>query len=184
MARFLAGLSLALTALVLAAALFAAPTTAAAQSSFGIPPFSSVGGGPDAINLSNLGIVYTIPVFSRAGRGSPFSIVQSPDSKHARTRTMGSDAKPPKQIPRTAHPTTPTIPTAHVEPQTAISSRKWMLMGTRAVIATMRFIESPTFSLAKAAVAHPLSSVFDTTARRMAFCLFRAAIRPPTPAGV
>ena len=46
----------------------------------GIPPFSSVTGGPDQINLSNLSIHYTIPVFSRAGRGAPFSFVMNEDS--------------------------------------------------------------------------------------------------------
>ena len=39
----------------------------------GTPPFSSVTGGPDSINLSNLSIHYTVPVFSRPGHGLPFS---------------------------------------------------------------------------------------------------------------
>jgi RHS repeat-associated protein len=54
------------------------PTNAAAQSyTFGIPPFSSVDGGPDSINLSNLGINYGVPIFSRAGRGAPLSLAAS-----------------------------------------------------------------------------------------------------------
>jgi hypothetical protein len=51
------------------------PTAAFTQSlTFGIPPFSSVDGGVDSINLSNLGFVYNFPIFSRAGRGTPFSV--------------------------------------------------------------------------------------------------------------
>ena len=45
-----------------------------AQLTTGIPPFSTVGGGPDQINLGDLGIHYTFPVLSRAGR-IPFSYV-------------------------------------------------------------------------------------------------------------
>ena len=41
----------------------------------GIPPFSTVGGGPDQINLADLGIHFTFPVLSRTGRGLPFSYV-------------------------------------------------------------------------------------------------------------
>ena len=77
MARFLGALSLAvIVSIVAVLALIAVPTNATAQSAFGIPPFSTVGGGPDAINLSNLSFVYTVPVFGRAGRGSTLSIVR------------------------------------------------------------------------------------------------------------
>jgi len=55
--------------------MLASPIKSGAQSyTFGIPPFSSVGGGPDSINLSNLGVDYSVPIFSRAGRGAPFSL--------------------------------------------------------------------------------------------------------------
>ncbi len=40
---------------------------------FGIPPYNTTTGGPDNVNLSNLAIHYSIPVFSRPGRGTPFS---------------------------------------------------------------------------------------------------------------
>jgi hypothetical protein len=60
---------------LIALALVAVPTTSSAQSlAFGIPPFSSVDGGVDSINLSNLSFVYNVPMFSRAGRGSPPSV--------------------------------------------------------------------------------------------------------------
>src|SRR6266850_2581538 len=39
----------------------------------GTPAFNSFGGGPDVINEGNLNVHYTVPVFSRAGRGLPFS---------------------------------------------------------------------------------------------------------------
>src|SRR5216683_4014198 len=52
---------------------FAAPTK-------GIPPFQSFGGGPDVINLGNLNVHYSFPVFSRAGRGIPFSYALAYDS--------------------------------------------------------------------------------------------------------
>jgi RHS repeat-associated protein len=49
----------------------------AQPASFGILPFSTVSGGPDAISLANLGLSYDVPVFSRAGRGTPFSLGQT-----------------------------------------------------------------------------------------------------------
>src|SRR5438876_8373485 len=48
-------------------------TVALAAPTKGIPPFQSLGGGPDVINLGNLNVHYSFPVFSRAGRGIPFS---------------------------------------------------------------------------------------------------------------
>src|SRR5438045_369517 len=39
------------------------------QVKTGTPPFRSFGGGPDVINLGNLNMHYSVPVFSRAGRG-------------------------------------------------------------------------------------------------------------------
>ncbi len=44
-----------------------------AQVTTGVPPYQSFGGGPDVINLGNLNVHYSIPVFSRAGRGTPFN---------------------------------------------------------------------------------------------------------------
>ena len=46
----------------------------------GVPPFQSFAGGPDVINLGNLNVHYSIPVFSRAGRGAPFSYALAYDS--------------------------------------------------------------------------------------------------------
>src|SRR5260370_20033509 len=54
---------------------------ASAQVATGAPPFSSFGGGPfDAINLANMNVHLPIPVFSRAGRGIPFSYALQYDS--------------------------------------------------------------------------------------------------------
>lgn len=50
------------------------------QVQTGVPPFESFGGGPDVINLGNLNVHYSIPVFSRAGRGLPFSYALAYDS--------------------------------------------------------------------------------------------------------
>jgi RHS repeat-associated protein len=47
--------------------------SATPQVARGTPPFGSFAGGPDIVNLGNLNAHYTIPVLSRAGRGSPFS---------------------------------------------------------------------------------------------------------------
>src|SRR5438874_20080 len=51
-----------------------------AQVTTGIPPFQSFGGGPDVINLGNLNVHYSMPVFSRAGRGTPFTYALAYDS--------------------------------------------------------------------------------------------------------
>src|SRR5437016_4144659 len=50
------------------------------QVDTGTPPYQSFGGGPDVINLGNLNVHYSIPVFSRAGRGTPFSYALAYDS--------------------------------------------------------------------------------------------------------
>ncbi len=51
-----------------------------AQVATGTPPFGSFGAGPDVINLANLNAHITIPVFSRAGRGTPFTYNLSYDT--------------------------------------------------------------------------------------------------------
>src|SRR6266567_3491969 len=56
-------------------------TTAWAQVSTGVPPFSSIGGGPfDQVNLGNLNVHFAIPVVNKAGRGLPFQYELSYDS--------------------------------------------------------------------------------------------------------
>ena len=56
------------------------PMTAFAQVQGGTPPFSTFGGGPDAVNLANLNTRITIPVFNKAGRGIPFNFSLTQDS--------------------------------------------------------------------------------------------------------
>jgi hypothetical protein len=51
-----------------------------AQVVTGTPPFQSFGGGPDVLNLGNLNVHYSMPIFGRAGRGVPFSYALSYDS--------------------------------------------------------------------------------------------------------
>src|SRR5437016_11270103 len=55
-------------------------TVALAGPTTGVPPFQSFGGGPDIINLGNLNVHYSFPIFSRAGRGIPFSYALAYDS--------------------------------------------------------------------------------------------------------
>src|SRR6266404_1837483 len=57
-----------------------AATSTSAQVQTGTPPFGSFGGGPDVINLANLNVHWTIPVFHKAGRGTNFSYDLSYDS--------------------------------------------------------------------------------------------------------
>jgi RHS repeat-associated protein len=45
---------------------------ASGQVATGAPPFGSFSGGPDVINLANLNVHISVPVFSKAGRGLPF----------------------------------------------------------------------------------------------------------------
>jgi RHS repeat-associated protein len=60
--------------LVVAVLLIAIPAIFAQNvASNGTPTFNSFGGGPDIINEGTFNIHYTVPVFSRAGVGMPFS---------------------------------------------------------------------------------------------------------------
>jgi RHS repeat-associated protein len=47
---------------------------ASAQVATGTQPFGSFGGGPEAINLGNLNAHWTIPIFSKPGRGTPLTV--------------------------------------------------------------------------------------------------------------
>src|SRR6185312_13269498 len=53
--------------------LFVTASGAFAQTASGVPPFSSIGGGPDKLNLGNLNAHWDFPIFSKPGRGIPFS---------------------------------------------------------------------------------------------------------------
>lgn len=55
-------------------------TPSLAQVDTGTPPFQSFGGGPDIINLGNLNVHYSMPVFSRPGRGILFDYALAYDS--------------------------------------------------------------------------------------------------------
>ncbi len=55
-------------------------TTCIAGVTTGVPPYQSFGGGPDVINLGNLNVHYSIPVFGRAGRGTSFGYALALDS--------------------------------------------------------------------------------------------------------
>ena len=55
-------------------------TVSMAQVDTGTPPFQSFGGGPDIINLGNLNVHYSIPVFSRPGRSISFNYPLAYDS--------------------------------------------------------------------------------------------------------
>ena len=53
----------------------------ASQVATGVAPFNSYGGGPfDAVNLGNLNVHFSIPVFHKAGRGTPFAYDLNYDS--------------------------------------------------------------------------------------------------------
>jgi hypothetical protein len=43
------------------------------QTATGLPPFGSFSGGTDTLNNANLNVHLAFPIFSRAGRGLPFS---------------------------------------------------------------------------------------------------------------
>ena len=58
---------------------------APAQVATGTPPYGSFGGGPfDTVNLGNLNVNFVIPVFHKAGRGTPFTYDLSYDSSIGR----------------------------------------------------------------------------------------------------
>jgi RHS repeat-associated protein len=80
---------------VFAAAILFCPWSSFGQvPQLGIPPYSTVAGGSDEINLANLSIHYTIPVFSRAGRGIPFSFPINLDNAIWSPTAFGSNGYP------------------------------------------------------------------------------------------
>jgi hypothetical protein len=50
------------------------------QTATGLPPFGSFSGGTDTLNNANLNVHFAFPIFSRAGRGLPFSYSLAYDS--------------------------------------------------------------------------------------------------------
>lgn len=59
----------------------ALPVAALSQVQTGFPPFSSSQGGIfDTVDLANLNVHFAIPIFSRAGRGVPFTYAMQYDS--------------------------------------------------------------------------------------------------------
>jgi hypothetical protein len=65
-------------------------TSASAQVQTGTPPFGSLGGGPDVINLANLNAHLTIPVIHKPGRGTDFTYDLGYDSAVWYPVTSGS----------------------------------------------------------------------------------------------
>jgi RHS repeat-associated protein len=49
------------------------PGAASAQVATGTPPFSSLSGGPDTVNLASLNVHQAFPIFHKPGRGIPFN---------------------------------------------------------------------------------------------------------------
>ena len=76
------------------AAFLASVRGAYSQGQTGVPPFSTVAGGPDAINLADLSIHYLIPVYGRSGRGLPFSFTTSYDNVVWTDSGLGSNLLP------------------------------------------------------------------------------------------
>ena len=68
--RLTSRLSLVTFALV---SLLAVPLLRAQSYWTGIPPFATVGGGPDDVNLADNSVHWTFPVLSKTGRGIPLS---------------------------------------------------------------------------------------------------------------
>jgi len=70
--------------------LFGGLLRASGQVAPGTPTFGSFGGGPDIVDLANNNVHLSIPVFSKAGRGTPFSYTLTYDSSIWYPVTSGS----------------------------------------------------------------------------------------------
>src|SRR5882724_3795009 len=69
--------------------IFASAITSA-QVTTGVPPFSSMAGGPDVINLANLNSHLAIPVLHKPGRGTNFNYDLTYDSSIWTPVTVGA----------------------------------------------------------------------------------------------
>src|SRR5882762_5965848 len=73
------------------------------QVATGSPPFASFSGGPDIVDNANGNVHITIPIFSRSGRGNPFSYALQYDSSFWTPYGAGGFYgawAPPKNPPR------------------------------------------------------------------------------------
>src|SRR5205807_573738 len=70
--------------------LFFASIPTSAQVTTGSPPFSSLTGGPDVINLGNNNVHWAVPVLHKPGRGTDFSYDLAYDSSVWYPVTSGS----------------------------------------------------------------------------------------------
>ena len=66
--------------------------SAVAQVATGTPPFSSLEGGPDVVNLGNLNVHMAYPVLHKAGRGLPLSFDLTNDSSFWYPATLNGGA--------------------------------------------------------------------------------------------
>ena len=71
----------------------ATATRLQAQTATGTPPFDSLGGGPDVINLANLNTHIAVPIFHKPGRGMQFGYDLSYDSSVWYPVVSGSTTK-------------------------------------------------------------------------------------------
>src|ERR1700691_3852392 len=70
-----------LSALICVLLFIVAACSLAQQPATGLPPLGSFAGGPfDTVNLANLDVHFSIPVFGRPGRGIPLSYSLGYDS--------------------------------------------------------------------------------------------------------
>src|SRR5437870_11398381 len=70
-----------LRVILLAGLVLASAEVVLGQVTTGTPPFGSFGGGPfDTVNLGNLNVHFSVPVFHKAGRGLPFTYDLAYDS--------------------------------------------------------------------------------------------------------
>lgn len=68
-------------AIVLVSGLLVISASSTGQVALGRPPLATLGGDPfDTLNLGNLNVHFEVPVFSKAGRGTPFSYSLGYDS--------------------------------------------------------------------------------------------------------
>ena len=132
--------------------------SAAQDPATGLPPLGAFSGGPDIVDLANLNVHLSIPVFSRAGKGLPFNynllmmasygrrLIQALQARGHRSVTAWGGGQQPKRLSDGL--STPAKPTPRAATTTTSQDlKRTRIQASCTTIRTEAYTRSPGVSL-------------------------------------